>query len=134
MKLAKTTSSVKQRQADDPEKAIEIHSIKIDEIDKDLINLFLALHSRLRFGSGTSGDRGENISGEFLTFTTSATPDAENTTAHTVGSVPIGFIVLHQDKAGSLYQGPTTGTNWTASNIYTKCDVASVTFSIFLIK
>lgn len=103
-------------------------------LDRDVYNLMLATQNRLRFGSGTDGDNGENISGQFQLFTSDATPDAENTIAHTIRSVPIGYLVLYQDKAGSLYQGPSTGTAWTSSAVYLKCDVASVTFLIFLIK
>jgi hypothetical protein len=97
-------------------------------------NLFRCLNGRVRFGRGTDGDRGENIQGEFQQFTTSATPDAENTIAHGIGAIPVGYIILWQDKAGSLYQGPSTGTAWTSSNIYLKCTVASVTFKVFLIQ
>ena len=103
-------------------------------VDEDLKNIVLALQGRLRFGTGDDGDRGENLAGEFQLFTSNATPDTEDTVAHTVGAIPVGRIILYQDKAGSLYQGPTTGTNWTSSNVYFKCDVASVTFLIFLIK
>lgn len=106
----------------------------INDLDSDVSNLQLFTQGRVSFGTGVDGERGHNISGEFQQFTSSATPDAENTIAHTVGSIPIGYIVMHQDKAGSLYQGPTTGTSWTSSNVYLKCDVASVTFNIFLIK
>lgn len=99
--------------------------------DHDLKLLFSALKARLRFGAGTDGAKGENIAGEFQTFTTSATPDAENTIAHLVGAVPVGYIITSQNKAGSLYLG---GSAWTSSNVYLKCNVASVTFTIFLLK
>ncbi len=102
--------------------------------DNDLKNIVFALNGRIRFGGGGDGDRGENIAGEFQEFTTSATPDAENTLAHGLGSIPIGYLILGQDKAGSLYQLDDTGTAWTATNIYLKCDVASVTFLVFLLK
>lgn len=109
-------------------------SINGKNVDADLTSLFTAMQGRLRFGDGGDGDRGENIHGEFQNFTTSATPDAENTIAHTLGSVPIGYLILGQDKSGSLYQLSATGTAWTSSNIYLKCDVASVNFLVFLLK
>ena len=90
-----------------------------------------ALKGRVRFGSPTDGYRGENISGEFQVFTSNATPDAEDTVAHTIGAIPVGYIVLKQDKAGSLYLGSTA---WTSGNTYFKCNVASVAFTIFLLK
>jgi hypothetical protein len=100
-------------------------------IDTDISSLFTALKGRLRFGSPTDGYRGENISGEFQVFTSNATPDTEDTVAHTIGAVPVGYIVLKQNKAGSLYLGTTS---WTSSNVYFKSNVASVAFTIFLLK
>lgn len=103
-------------------------------LQEQVSKLYYLAQGRISFGVGTDGINGQNISGQFQQFTTSATPDAENTIAHTVGSIPVGYIVLWQNKAGSLYQGPSTGTAWTSSNVYLKCDVASVTFLIFLVK
>lgn len=96
--------------------------------------LYTMLQGRVSFGTGVDGINGQNVSGQFQQFTTSGTPDAENTIAHTVGSIPLGCLVLWQDKAGSLYQGPSTGTAWTSTEIYLKCSVATVTFLVFLVK
>jgi hypothetical protein len=103
----------------------------VRDMDIDIKQLFNALRSRLRFGTGTDNGKGENISGEFQIITTSATPDAENTIAHTLASVPIGYIVMKQDKAGSLYLGSSA---WTTTNLYLKCNIASTTFTIFILK
>lgn len=102
-------------------------------LQQSIQKLYVCLQGRVSFGTGVDGSQGQNMQGEFQQFTTSGTPDAENTIAHTLGSVPIGFIVLWQDKAGSLYQSPTSGTDWNTSSIYLKCNVASVTFLIFII-
>jgi hypothetical protein len=100
-------------------------------IDNDLIQLFTWSKGRVRFGDIVNGSRGENISGNWLTFTSSATPNAENTITHKVGAIPIGYLVVQQDKAGSLYNGTTV---WSDTKLYLKCSVASVTFKIFLLK
>lgn len=107
---------------------------QIQLLDSDIQKIITGLNGRMRFGDGTDGERGENISGEFQLFTTSGTPDAENTIAHTLGAIPIGYILCGQDKAGSLYQLAGTGTAWTSSNLYLKCSVATVQFRIFLLK
>jgi len=107
---------------------------RIRMLQLNLTKIFAVLQGRVRFGRATDGDRGENIDGRFQKFTTSATPDAENTIAHGLGATPLGYINMGQDKAGSLYQLTDTGTAWDATNIYLKCDVASVTFLVFLIK
>lgn len=102
--------------------------------DTDFTQVFNCLNGRVRFGPGTSGNNGENIAGQFLQITTSGTPDAETTFAHTMGSIPVGYIIIWQSKAGSLYQGPMTGTAWTSTGISLKCSVASVVFKLFLLK
>ena len=58
----------------------------------DLKNLFLCLQGRVRFGAGTDGANGENIYGQFQTFTSSATAGATDTILHTMASVPIGWL------------------------------------------
>ena len=120
MKLTKISTAVRIKPGD-PE----------NHVDADLIKLFLFTQGRVRFGSGTDGDRGENIQGEFQVITTHATPDTETAYAHTLGAVPIGYIVLNADKAGVIYSG---GSAWTATNIYLRSDVASVTATVFLLK
>lgn len=102
--------------------------------EKNLYKLFTCLQGRVRFGPGTSGNDGENIYGQWLTITTNGTPDTEDTFTHNCGVVPVGYLIVWQDKAGSLYQSPTNGTDWTSSRIYLKCNVASVQFKLFLLK
>ena len=106
----------------------------IKALDNDVKVLYTYAQGRIRFGDGEDDARGENIAGEFHTFISSGTPDAENTVAHTIGSIPKGYIVMWQDKSASLYQGPSTGTAWTTSNVYVKCNVASVQYKLFLVK
>ncbi len=71
----------------------------------------------------------ENVDCRLINFTSSATPDAENTIAHTLGKVPIGYIVYGKDKAGDVYTG---GTAWTTTNLYLKVNVASVAVKIIV--
>jgi hypothetical protein len=120
MKLAKTSPSYKS-EPNDP----------LSAIDTDLINLFLLSQGRVRFGGGGDGDRGENISGEFQVYTSNASANTEDTVAHGLGSVPIGYIVIKQDKASNVYEG---GTAWTSSSIYLKQSGTSVATTVFLLK
>lgn len=107
------------------------NEVDVKALDGDLESLFQAITGRVRFGTGDDGDRGENIAGEFQTFTTDGTPDTEGAVSHGLGSVPIGYIVISKDKAGHIYDGTTS---WTSTNIYLRSDVASVTATVFLIK
>lgn len=64
-----------------------------------------------------------------ITFTSSATADAENTIAHTLEKVPTNFIKVNQNKASSVYKGTTA---WTKDNIYLKVNVASTEVAVLI--
>lgn len=105
---------------------------QIRMLQLEVAKLYTVLQGRISFGRANDGDRGQNLRGEFQQFTSNVSANTEFSVAHTLDATPTGAIVFWQDKAGSLYQGPTTGTNWDADNVYFKCDVASVTFKVFL--
>lgn len=104
------------------------------DLDSDIKKIVFAISGRIRFGDGADGTSGENISGQFQQFTSHASANTEFAVSHDLGVIPVGAIVIWQDKAGDLYQGPSTGTSWTSTNVYFKCSVSSVTFKVFLLK
>jgi len=102
----------------------------IRRLEQDTLQLFECLKGRIRFGGGIDGYRGENISGEFQVVT-SANADTEFSVSHTLGAVPIGYIVIKVDKAGVVYD---SGTTWTSTTIYLKCSEAATTMTLFLLQ
>lgn len=102
---------------------------QLRQYDKDLLfhlnelvrNLDAILNRGIRFQ--------DNVDCRQVSFSSSATPNAENTVAHTLGKVPTGYFVYSKDKAAHLYDG---GTTWTKTNIYIKSDVASVAFKMIV--
>lgn len=124
MKIAKASDLVDFDKSDPTHWAIEV--------DTDLKNIILVLQGKVRFGANnTATNKGENILGQFITYTTNGTKDTEDTIPHALGSVPIGYIVVRQNKAASLYD---SGTVWTSSSLFLKCSVASVLVTVFLIQ
>lgn len=106
-------------------------------IDKDLTVLFQSIQGNLRFGSGTSGIRGENIGGVWLNVVTSGTLDAEVAVKHTLNSQPMGYIVVSQNKNGSLCGVPTGNGNstvWTSGTAYFRSNGTSGNFVVFLLE
>lgn len=106
-------------------------------IDADLGTLFKAIQGRLRFGSGTTGFKGENIGGVWLKIITSGTLNAEVGYKHNLESQPMGYIVVSQDKNGSLCGVPTGGGSnsvWTSGTAYFRSDGTSGNFLIFLLE
>lgn len=97
--------------------------------DRDLVNSLLNLEIMLKAILNRGINFNDNIDCRVIDFTSSGTPNAENTIAHDLGKIPTGYFVVGKDKAGDLYNGTTT---WTATNIYLKNAVASVTAKIII--
>lgn len=106
-------------------------------VDSDIQQLFYAIQGRLRFGSGTSGSKGENIGGVWLKILTSGTINAEVGYKHNLESQPMGYIVVGQDKNGSLCGNPTgdsINTIWTSGTAYFRSNGTSGNFTVFLLE
>lgn len=71
----------------------------------------------------------ENLNAETLTISDSGGANTENTVAHTLKRIPVGFMVVNIDKAGIVYD---SGTSWTASNLYVKCNVANAAIKLLV--
>ncbi len=71
----------------------------------------------------------ENLNVKILTISDSGNANSENTVAHTLKRAPIGFMVVNIDKAGIVYD---SGTAWTASNLYVKCNVANAAIKLLV--
>lgn len=109
-----------------PKEEQVLHRVALD-ITRVLKDLAWVINGRLGFGDGVSRD---NIVGEWISFTSSATPGAENTIAHNLGVVPCGFILMMPPQSGTVNKGTTA---WTTSNIYLTCSAASQSVTIFLL-
>jgi len=89
--------------------------------------LSVVLNGGLGFGNGTDKD---NIAGKWVTYTTNAVANTEDTVAHNLGVVPVGFIVMIPPGSGTINKGTTS---WTTTNIYLKCSAANQTAKLFLL-
>lgn len=106
----------------------------VKNVNTDLNNLFLCGQGQVRFGSvGMTGaiTPGENISGQFYTYTTNGIANVADTVNHTLMATPQGYIVIRNNAAGIIYDA---GTTWTPNQIFLKCSVASMLTTIFIIK
>tara|TARA_Y100000310_G_C20462828_1_gene706185 strand:- start:497 stop:895 length:399 start_codon:yes stop_codon:yes gene_type:complete len=90
-------------------------------------NLAQTVNGNLGLGDGVDFD---NLVGEWVTYSTNAVANTEDTIAHTLGAVPVGYFLLKPPLVGNIHIGSTT---WTTSNIYLSCNAASQTASIFLL-
>lgn len=57
------------------------------------------------------------------------TADTEFTVTHSLKRTPIGFHVINIDQAGIVYN---SGTAWTATQIYLKCNINNASISVIV--
>ena len=102
---------------------------ELRQFDRDLITALgnWSLSQKGILDRGISLD--DNIDCDIVEFTSSATPDAENTVAHNLGKVPEHVIVTSLDKGAVIYKGTTA---FTATNVYLKATLASTAVKIVL--
>lgn len=55
--------------------------------------------------------------------------DVEFSVEHGLGTIPIGWLVIAQDKAASLYTG---NTPWDTGHMYLKANVSTVSLRILI--
>lgn len=72
----------------------------------------------------------QNMDWEVEEVTTPATPDEEFAVSHDLERVPTLWIANPVDKAATLYDGTT---DWTAEEIYLRCDVATALVRIIIL-
>ena len=71
----------------------------------------------------------DNFDCKLVTYTSNATPNTEDTFAHGLGRLPVGYLVYGMDKAAIVYDG---GTAFTATNLYLKCNVATAAVKLLV--
>lgn len=85
--------------------------------------------SLVNLGTSQNYSRAGNLDAQRIEFRTAPVADTEFKVDHSLNRAPVGWIVVAQAKAGSLYSDPLT---WTDKSIKFKSDVASTLFAIFL--
>jgi hypothetical protein len=104
--------------------------------EKVLKDVYKALRGNISYGqqgfdsaNPTLGLVTDNIDGAFGTTSDSGAADTQFTVTHNLNRLPIGFHVVRQNKAGSFYD---SGTTWTTTQIFLKCNVANVAATFFI--
>lgn len=72
-----------------------------------------------------------NLNGQWANVTAPGVANTEFAIPHNLNRIPSWYIFI-ADRSCNLYQLPNTGTAWTTTNIYLKCDTASAVLRIFI--
>lgn len=109
-----------------------------------VFNLFTEFNKGVDLGVSTqTGGAGANtytgnLNGQWVNVTAPAAPNTEFSVTHSLTNaqgnpkVPSFFWFIANISCG-VYQLPNTGTAWTTTKVYLKCDTASAQLRIFVI-
>jgi len=81
----------------------------------------------LSLGPATDNELVGVLDAKYQTFLTSAVANEQETIEHGLERTPQGYIVISQDKAGSLYKGTSA---WTSAYLYVNSSTASTNYKI----
>lgn len=106
------------------------------KVDKRLGDISRAINGNIEFGvssmiSPSNPGGVVNIKGAWRTIVTPGVADTEFTLTHNLGQIPNGILVVSVDKAAIVYA--SRKTSWTGTQMFLKCNVASVTLTGFVI-
>lgn len=91
-----------------------------DNLDKYFVKLKTILNAGLNFT--------DNFNCYIITLTTNATPGAPTVITHSLKRIPVGCLVIEQDKAGSIFKTAKDSSTYTIAS-----DVASMTATLIIL-
>lgn len=100
------------------------------QFDRDMVTVLGGWSQNLKAILDKGIDLGDNIDAAVVSYTSNAVANTEDTIPHTLGKIPVYFIVGDIDKGGVVYRG---GTSFTKASIYVKCTVASAAVKLILL-
>lgn len=104
------------------------HSKELRKLDEDLLRALNELNDNLSAILNTGISFNDNFDSVFVTYTSNAIANTEDTVTHTLGKTPTGIIPVSLDKAAIIYKSGS----YTATSLLIKCNVASTTATLLV--
>ena len=78
------------------------------------------INGYISLGRGVNTERAGNINAQYLRYTFSGKANEELTVWHGLGRVPVGYLAVEMDQAGTVYS--SRRGSWTSTVMYLKSD------------
>ncbi len=99
-------------------------------IDRELLSVLSNLSFNLKSILDGGISLADNVDAVVVSFTSNGSSDTEDTVGHTLGKIPLYFIVCDINKGGVVYR---SGTAFTKTNVYLKTSVTSAAVKVLLL-
>lgn len=103
---------------------------QLTELQKILNQWFQLLIGKVSFGDPDNNSFKDNITGVYVDVTFVA--NVEKAINHNLQLIPVGYLQISSIVSCNVYQQKGTGTAWTSTKIYLKCD-QSTTVRLFIL-
>lgn len=112
------------------EKDGSISQSSVDRLQSQIENITDAINGGLTLRSGGALGRCGNFKAQLVEFTTPGVANTQFLVPHSLDEAPEGYIVVLQNKAGSIYTSNFGG--WDGTSVYFKSDTASMLVNMIL--
>lgn len=109
-----------------------VQDTELDRMAGFINKLHTLLASGVSVGTGESSSAAGNLSGQFIDWVFSATPDSLETIPHGLGKAPVAVIPVRMDRACIIYD-TNFGAGWGYSQIQLYCNTASAKVKLLLL-
>lgn len=101
---------------------------KLRPFDLNLVKFLDSMASNLLFLFTKGVGIPDNMDVQLIDYVTNGVANTQDTVAHTLKRVPLGYLVADVDKAGVIYKSGA----FTTTNLLLKCNVATVTAKLIV--
>ena len=94
---------------------------------------YSALSGNLSFGDPDGSIKQDNIIGTYADVADTGLANTEFSITHGLNLIPAGYILISSSISCNVYQQKATGTAWTSTQIFLKCDQAHAAVRLFIL-
>jgi hypothetical protein len=113
---------VRDAKSDEGARAIQFFMDRIAEVARSISFLDAA-------GGTADGRKPVNLDAVWVQYVSNASADTEDTVAHNLGRIPVGFLIGLPDKSAIIYE---SGTAMTLTDLYLKSSATSTTVNLLV--
>lgn len=102
----------------------------VDHLNTTLEDIVKAFNGGISFGTVTNGRRAGHHDAQYRVIVSPAVANTDFYVTHGLARIPRGYLVVGQDKAGSVYE--SNRESWTKQSMALKTSIASMTIRLLV--
>lgn len=109
------------------------HKFEIHWLVDLLAQWLFVLTGNLTFGDPDADIQQDNLNSWYVDIADTGLANTEFSVSHGLNLIPAGYILVSSSISCNVYQQKSTGTAWTKSAIFLKCDQAHAAIRLIIL-